>query len=146
MRFLLLFLCSLTMVACGVDAMVGGPADGGGRANADSGDGAAGCPKPIDYCGDGGPGCSTPEPIPMTCMFFVDSYSWTECSDGYVIVTMVTEGNGAVSYYRNGKLVATFGGYLRVACLQGPADFVRPDCTPVRTVDLCARDASTEIN
>lgn len=86
--------------------------------------------------------CDPPPPIARECMPLTDFHRWIECSNGYVMIAGPAENSGFASYYRDGKLVAVFGGHLVLTCFNGPADFVRPDCIVVREIDLCARDAS----
>jgi len=147
MRSTAFLLFGLIMAACAERAPGSDDeGDGGGMtADAVSSDGTMGCPKPVD-CGDGATAvCAVPEPIPIRCWPpITDHYRWTECANGYVIVTRVGENSGIVRYYRNGTLVAVFGGHLTVTCWQGPSDFIRPECTEIRSVDLCAKDASAE--
>jgi hypothetical protein len=77
-------------------------------------------------------------------MPLTDFFHWIECTNGYVMIVGSAENSGFASYFRDGKLVAVFAGHLVLTCRNGPADFVRPDCTGVvRDVDLCAKDASS---
>jgi hypothetical protein len=123
---------------CGHDSTPDGattPPDDSGRTD------APGCPMPVECVNRND--CDLPPPVPRECIVpYIDFYRWIECSNGYVIITRAAENSGSVAYYRDGKLVAVFGGHLVVTCLNGPADFVRPDCMAVQNIDLCAKDAS----
>ena len=135
----------LTLVACGgkenpppsedpsnvsdaaSDAMTGRDSDA--MTDRDS----ARCPMPVDCTQPGS--CDLPPLAPAMCIpIITEANTWTECSNGYVIISLVIEGHGGVTFYRDGKLEARLWGN---ACLQGPPDYVDPPCRDPRFYDLC---------
>ena len=103
-------------------------------------DGPAPCVTPVD-CTKTPDVCAQPSERGVRCTPNVAMYQLTECSNGYVIVHYILDAGGAIRYYRDRKLVAVYGGHLGLVCMEGPADFVLPECTPTRVVNLCLGQA-----
>ena len=157
MRTPVCVLLCITAVGCGPETAAGGEQDGstatppdGSPPDGSAPDGSApdatpGCPKPVDCSDASGGRCDLPPPVaePWECVPFIDHYSYTDCGNGYVIISKVMESNGHTRYYRDGKLFAVFAGYLQqFKCVEGPADFVRPECRGGTSINLCPRDAA----
>lgn len=83
------------------------------------------------------------ENVRRECTAVTDHYFYTDCGNGYVIISKVVESNGFSRYFRDGKLFAVFAGDLQqFKCVAGPTDFVQPECRGGTSINLCARDAS----